>query len=189
MAIDGIGEQLIHVLVENSWVKDVADLYQISTLQWLSLPRMAKKSVENITEALKKSKSTSFARVIYALGIREIGEVGAKTLAHHYKNFDELKNASIEELLTLPDFGPVAADAIHQSFRNPHFLQICQKLMDAGVQWPLETKQDAQTFSPLTNKTVVGENPGSKYQKALDLGIRILNEDELIEILGSTSNE
>jgi DNA ligase (NAD+) len=70
MAIDGIGEHLIHSIVVEGWVKDVADIYFITTQQWLSLPRMAKKSVENVITALQKSKQTSMARVIYALGIR-----------------------------------------------------------------------------------------------------------------------
>lgn len=222
MAIDGIGDQLIHQLVEQNWVKDVADLYQISALQWISLPRMAKKSVQNILDALKNSKNTTFARVIYALGIREIGEVGAKTLAKHFHDFEELKQTSMESLLALPDFGPVASLSVYEAFHNPRFLETCQKLIDLGVNWSIETKQ-VIVVPELANKTVVltgsltqwsrdeaiaqlelrgakmtgsisrktdlvivGESPGSKYQKALELGIPIMNEETLFRLLNIT---
>lgn len=222
MAIDGIGDQLIHQLVEQNWVKDVADLYQISALQWISLPRMAKKSVQNILDALKNSKNTTFARVIYALGIREIGEVGAKTLAKHFHDFEELKQASMESLLALPDFGPVASLSVYEAFHNPLFLETCQKLIDFGVNWSIETKQGI-IVPELANKTVVltgsltqwsrdeavaqlelrgakmtgsvsrktdlvivGESPGSKYQKALELGIPVMNEETLFRLLNIT---
>jgi DNA ligase (NAD+) len=155
MAIDGIGEQLIHTLVEMGWVQDVADIYRITTLQWLSLPRMAKKSVENIINALAQSKKTHFSRVLYALGIREIGEVGAKTLASQYANFSELKQASIDELLELPDFGPVAAEAVYAAFHNEQFLNILEKLIEVGVQWPQNLTQTPKFHEKWTNKTVV----------------------------------
>jgi DNA ligase (NAD+) len=224
MAIDGIGEQLIHTLVENAWVKDVADIYQITTLQWLSLPRMAKKSVENIVKALSQSKTTTFARVLYALGIREIGEVGAKTLAHHYPNFEELRKASINDLLALPDFGPVAAEAVFSAFQNPHFNNICHKLLESGVYWPQNQVMPVIQDSPFSNKTIVltgtllkmsrdeaiekleslgakvtgsvskktdlvivGESAGSKLQKAQDLGIKIVNEEDFLKLLATTT--
>lgn len=219
MAIDGIGEQLIHQLVEQGWIKDVADLYQISTQQWISLPRMAKKSVQNILDSLKSSKNTTFARVLYALGIREIGEVGAKTLAKHFHNFEELKNASIEQLLALPDFGPVASLSVYEAFHHEVFLISCQKLLDAGVTWSQSLEEvtlqedfanktfvltgtlsqltrdeairqlesrGAKMSSSVSKKTdvvVVGDSPGSKYQKALDLGITIMNEEALLRLL------
>ncbi len=219
MAIDGIGEQLIHQLVEQGWVKDVADLYQISTLQWISLPRMAKKSVQNILDSLNSSKNTTFARVLYALGIREIGEVGAKTLAKHFHDFEELKNASIEQLLALPDFGPVASLSVYEAFHHEVFLISCQKLLDAGVTWSQTSEEvilqedfankifvltgtlsqltrdeairqlesrGAKMSSSVSKKTdvvVVGDSPGSKYQKALDLGITIMNEETLLRLL------
>lgn len=216
MAIDGVGEQLIHSIVDKGWVKDVADIYFISTQQWLSLPRMAKKSVENILTALQKSKQTTLARVIYALGIREIGEVGSKTLAKHYHDFKLLSEASLQDLLLLPDFGPVAAHAVLDFFADKHGEQICQKLLDAGIAFEqnlqLNTnnladkifvltgslsklsrdeatekleQSGAKVSSSVSKKTsyvVVGENPGSKYQKAVELGIKILDEDELIAL-------
>lgn len=218
MAIDGIGEQLIHSIVEKAWVRDVADIYYITTQQWLSLPRMAKKSVENIISALQKSKQTSFARVIYALGIREIGEVSSKTLARHFNDFEALSKASYQELVLLPDIGPVAAQAVLDFFANMNGPVICQKLLDAGIQFEQSktsssnqlsdkifvltgslsklSRDDAiekleqcgakvsSAVSKKTSYVVVGESPGSKYQKALELGIQILNEDELIALLG-----
>ena len=219
MAIDGIGEHLIKALVENKWVADVADIYGITTAQWLALPRMAKKSVENIVVGIKKSKDTTFARVLYALGIREIGEVGAKTLASHYQDFDSLKKADFLDLLALPDFGPVASKEVVDFFGNPHFYSICEKLLIAGIVWR-KKNEEQQVNSGLINKTVVltgtlkhysreevtellenhgakitsaisrktdflilGEHPGSKYEKALALGVKIVTEDELNKLL------
>ena len=218
MAIDGVGEHLIHSIVAKGWVKDVADIYFITTQQWFSLPRMAKKSVENVISALQKSKQTSFARVIYALGIREIGEVGSKTLAKHFNDFNALSEARFEELLLLPDFGPVAAQAVVDFFKDKQGRLIWQKLLDAGIFFEqnihvvskklsgkifvltggltkLSRDESIQKLEQLgakvsgsvskkTNYVVVGENPGSKYQKALELGIEVLNEDDFIGLLG-----
>lgn len=222
MAIDGIGEQLIHQLVEQGLVKDVADIYQISALQWISLPRMAKKSVQNILDSLKNSKNTEFSRVLYALGIREIGEVGAKTLAKRFQSFEALQNASLEDFLALEDFGPVAALSVYDAFHNAEFLGTCQKLISHGVTWSAKTEETSlhpdiahKTFvltgsltqltrdeavrelekrgakmsnsvSKKTDVVVVGDNPGSKYQKALELGIQIMNEDTLLQLLNPT---
>jgi DNA ligase (NAD+) len=215
MNIEGIGEQLIHTLVENKWVSDVADLYFITTSQWLSLPRMAKKSVENIVSALAKSKTTSFSRVLYALGIREIGEVSAKTIAKQYQSFEAIRELNETELLALPDIGPVAAHAILNYFSSPVHLNTCMKLLQAGVEWPKQllikntdsvfsnktvvltgslvhfSRDDAKhklercgakitgSVSKKTDYVIVGDNPGSKYEKAIELGVTILTESDL----------
>ncbi len=218
MNIEGIGEQLIHTLVENKWVSDVADLYFITTSQWLSLPRMAKKSVENIVTALVKSKTTSFSRVLYALGIREIGEVSAKTIAKQYQSFEAIRELNETELLALPDIGPVAAHAILNYFSSPVHWNTCMKLLQAGVEWPKQSlvknadtvfsnktvvltgtlvhfsRDDAKnklercgakitgSVSKKTDYVIVGDNPGSKYEKAIELGITILTESDLEQI-------
>ena len=219
MNIEGIGEQLIHTLVEHKWVSDVADLYFISTSQWLSLPRMAKKSVENIIAALEKSKSTSFSRVLYALGIREIGEVSAKTVAKQYQTFEDVRALNEAQLLALPDIGPVAAHAILSYFNSSIHWNTCMKLLQAGVEWPTQSliknkdsvfsnkivvltgtlvhfsRDDAKnklescgakitgSVSKKTDYVIVGDNPGSKYEKALELGITILTESDLEHML------
>ena len=218
MGIDGVGEQIINILVAQELVKDVADIYTITYDTWLSLPRMAKKSVDNILQALDKSKHTTFARVLYALGMREIGEVGAKTLAKHFKNFTELQHASVEDFLCLDDFGPVAAESVKKSFEDAFFLQTCQKLIAAGVNWSIPSVEitksiflnksivltgslnnitrehaiekleqcGARVSSSVSKKTdyvIVGESPGSKYQKALALGIKTLSEDDMFAAL------
>lgn len=219
MNIEGIGEQLIQLLVDNEWVEDVADIYYITTPQWLSLPRMAKKSVENIVHAIENSKKTSFARVIYALGIREIGEVGAKTLAKVYHDFDSLKQATETQLLHLPDFGPVATKAILNFFANTAHWNTCQKILSAGINWTVQenaelshlkmadkivvltgslnhlSREDAKqlleaagakissSVSKKTDYVIVGESPGSKYEKAMELGIKVLSEKEMLELL------
>ena len=219
MNIEGIGEQLIHTLVENKWVSDIADIYYIKTTQWLSLPRMAKKSVENILTALEKSKTTSFSRVLYALGIREIGEVSAKTIANRYQNFDALRQLNESELLALPDIGPVAAHAIIKYFSSPVHWNTCTKLLQAGINWseqsPIQvtdsvfsnktivltgtlqhfSREDAKfrlesvgakitnSVSKKTDYVIVGDNPGSKYEKAIELGVAILSEQDLVQMI------
>lgn len=220
MNIEGIGEQLLQTLIEQNMVHDIADLYYVETKQWLSLPRMAKKSVENILAALELSKNTSFSRLIYALGIREIGEVGAKTLATRFLNLDALKQATLEQLMSCPDIGPVASQAVVRFFQDPQALEICNKLIRAGIIWPNFELKPTNTSSPFFQKTVVltgtlktmdrenakslleengakitstvskktdyivvGENAGSKYEKAVELNVTILTEEEMINML------
>jgi len=218
MNIEGLGEQLIHALVENHWVEDFADLYLISESQWLSLPRMATKSVNNILQALANSKKTTFARLLYALGIREIGEVSAKTLSKRYPDFHALMAASIDELMQLPDLGPVAVKEIQKFFHQPQTQILLQKLDTIGLEWKAEAKPQyalafsnktivltgglvlmsrdeaierlelagakiSSSVSKKTNYVVVGENPGSKFEKAKALGIEILSEQQMLAML------
>lgn len=220
MNIEGVGEQLLQALIDNHLVHDIADLYYIETKQWLSLPRMAKKSVENILSALALSKNTSFSRFIYALGIREIGEVGAKTLATQFMDLEALQRASFDELMTCPDIGPVAAQAVVNFFQDQQSLEICNKLIQAGVNWVKQDKKPENTQSPFYQKTIVltgtlssmdrenaknllegkgakitssvskktdyviaGENAGSKYEKAIECGVAILTEEDMIKML------
>lgn len=155
MAIDGLGESLIEQLLDYHLVSDVADLYTLDLATLSTLPRMGKKSAQNVLDAIEKSKETSFARFIYALGIREIGEASARTLANHFASLDALMAASLDSLLSLPDIGPVAASYLIGFFAEPHNLLVLNKLQQNGVHWPIAKPVLADSNHPFYQKTVV----------------------------------
>ncbi len=135
MNIDGLGEKLIIQLIESNLVNNVADLYQLKHEQLAELDRMGTKSAENILQALNKSRSTTFERFIYALGIREVGEATARSLARHFKALEKLQYAQAEELETISDIGPIVAHNIYSFFQQKHNLEIIQRLLDAKITW------------------------------------------------------
>lgn len=157
MAIDGLGAALIEQLVDFHLLSDVSDLYGLTVEILSTLPRMGKKSATNLVNALEKSKHTTFQRFIYALGIREIGEASARILAHHFKDIEALKRASVEDLMALPDIGPVAADYVMHFFQEAHNLKVIDKLLAYGVQWPLSRSEInlLKTEHPFYQKTIV----------------------------------
>ncbi len=157
MAIDGLGASLIDQLVDFHLLQDVSDLYRLTVETLSSLPRMGKKSATNLVNALEKSKQTTFQRFIYALGIREIGEACARILSQHFKDIETLKSATVEELITLPDIGPVAADYVTHFFQQAHNLDVIDKLLAYGVQWPvLNSEINAQQANHVFyHKTIV----------------------------------
>ena len=133
MDIRGIGESLSATLFENGLVRDVADLYSLKKEDLLKLEGMGEKSVDNLLEAIGNSKNQSLARVIFALGIRHIGEEMAEVLAREFPSLDELANASKEKLMSIPTVGPKIADSIVVFFRQEENKKIIQRLKDAGV--------------------------------------------------------
>lgn len=156
MAIDGLGQALIDQLVDFNLIQDVSDLYSLSQKQLATLPRMGKKSADNIVQAIENSKQTTFARLIYALGIREIGEASARTLALHFHDFQSLQKANTEQLMELKDIGAVGAAAIQLFFAQSHNCDVIEKLQTVGVQWPVEHRPVANVDTSLFyNKTVV----------------------------------
>lgn len=152
MNIEGLGDKLVDQLVETKLIKTVADIYFLTLDQLIKLPRMGKKSSENLLQQIEKSKVTTFARFLYALGIREVGETTAKLLAIHFKKLDKLQTATDEMLLSVPEIGPVVAAHIVNFFREIHNQKIISKLIDAGVTWE-EIKE--QKKLPFTGKTFV----------------------------------
>lgn len=136
MDIDGLGAKLVEQLVEKKMVSTIADLYQMSHQQLASLERMADKSADNIIQALEASKETTFARFLFALGIREVGEATALSLANHFASLEKFIEADGDYLQTLPDVGPVVAQHIELFFKQDHNRQVIQQLLDAGVHWP-----------------------------------------------------
>ncbi|MDY7538263.1 NAD-dependent DNA ligase LigA [Undibacterium sp. RTI2.1] len=136
MNIDGVGEQLIDQLVDKQVVTTAADLYKLGLTSLVALDRMADKSAQNILGALENSKATSFARFIYALGIRHVGESTAKDLAATFGNADALIDATEEQLLAVSDVGPVVAKSIRLFFADPLNVELVQQLRASGIHWP-----------------------------------------------------
>jgi DNA ligase (NAD+) len=148
MSIDGLGEALIEQFIESGRLNDVSDLYTLNRDEVASLPRMGLKSADNVLSAIEKSKMTTFNRFLYALGIREIGEASARILASHYSDMDSLRQATAEELMTLKDIGPVAADYLVHFLAQQHNVEVIDRLLACGVHWPTTNKiaMDDQHF-------------------------------------------
>ena len=135
-----IGEVAIHQLCQRGYIKELEDIYSLNDLQLLSLDKWKGKSVENFRASLENSKNVPFGRVLYALGIKNIGETTAKTLATRFKNIDALRNASREELLEVEDVGETLADSLTGWFAQERHLQTVESLRAAGLQFSLEEK-------------------------------------------------
>nr|WP_232429501.1 NAD-dependent DNA ligase LigA [Noviherbaspirillum autotrophicum] len=154
MDIEGFGEQLIDQLVDKHVVTTAADLYRLGLSALVELDRMADKSAQNVLNALEKSKSTTLARFIYALGIRHVGEATAKELANHFGNLDALLNASEEQLLEVADIGPVVARSITTFLSEAMNRELIEQLRAAGIHWA-EHERPADLPKPLQGKTFV----------------------------------
>lgn len=133
MNIDGLGPQIVNALLESRLISDCADLYLLGEEQIASIDRMGVKSARNLINSIEKSKSAGLERLIYALGIRNIGEVASATLAAHYKTLDALMRAKREELCELEDFGEISADCVTDFFAHPQNAEFCRKLIDLGL--------------------------------------------------------
>lgn len=219
MDIEGLGSKLIDQLVENDLVHSVADLYRLEKEQLMALERMGEKSADNLVEQLEKSKTPPLDRLLYALGIREVGEVTATSLARHFESLERLAAASEDDLVEVPDVGPIVAQHVHHFFQQPENLEVIQELEQAGLQWqPLESiggdqPLEGQTWvltgalsvprarakqwleslgakvagsvSGNTTTLVAGEAAGSKLAKAEKLGVEVLDEAALFELVRS----
>jgi len=216
--IDGVGEKLCRSLFEKGLVKDSGDLYSLTRDSLLSMERMGEKSAANVLASIEKSKDRPLERVIFGLGIPNIGEETASVLAQSYTSIDALSRAGREELMGIPSIGPKVSDGILAFFRQPQNTAIIDKLSRAGVRMAsagavrtdlpfsgmefvitgklatsgrqeLEANIRALGGKPgsdVTRKTgyvVVGADPGSKLARAQSLGIKILNENEFLEML------
>lgn len=217
MDIDGLGEKIILQLVNAGLVKDVSDLYNLTEGDLIPLERFAEKSAQNIVNAIQGSKQPPFWRLINALGLRYVGEATAQVLAQHFRNLEDLGQASEEELLQVEGVGEQVASSIVEYFQNPRNQELLRKLKEAGV-WEQRVAPRAagplagQTFvftgglgrfsreeakalvtarggkvsssvSAKTDYVVVGAEPGSKYARAKELGVTILDEAAFEELL------
>jgi DNA ligase (NAD+) len=222
MDIDGLGDKLVDLLVDKGLIHDVGDIYGLQFEALQNLERMAEKSANNLLKAIEKSKQTSLARFLYALGIPQVGETTAGILANHFRTLENIESASSEELQSLEDIGPIVAQDVMVFFKQSHNLEVIRKLVNAGVHWPaiekleqpdseikgkifvltgtlrLFTRNDAKralqakgakvtgSVSAKTDYVVVGDNPGSKADKAVKLGIAIIDEERLQQMLANT---
>lgn len=133
MNIDGLGPQIVNALLENNLIRDCADLYFLKKEQISSIERMGDKSAQNLINSIEKSKSAGLERLIYALGIRNIGEVAAASLAHRYKTLEALMTATREELCEIQDFGEITADCVIDFFSHHQNIELCKKLTELGL--------------------------------------------------------
>jgi DNA ligase (NAD+) len=218
MDVEGLGEKLVDQLVDNRIVNTPADLYKLGMAALANLERMAEKSAANTVAAIEKSRHTTLARFIYALGIRNVGETTAKDLARHFGKLEALMQADADALMQVNDVGPVVAESIARFFAEPHNVEVVNQLRASGVTWPEgEGAQTAsgefagKTFvltgtlptltrdaareliesrggkvtgsvSKKTDYVVAGDDPGSKYDKAVELGVKILDQAELMQL-------
>ena len=153
MDIDGLGDKLVEQLVDAQLIKDPADLFQLTAEQLAGLERMGDKSAENLVNALQAAKHTRFARFLYALGIREVGEATARALALHFVDLNKLKAATEEQLLEIEDVGPIVAQHIVTFFQQLHNLEVIDRLLAQGIDWPEEKPAFADSL--LNGKTIV----------------------------------
>jgi len=218
MDVDGLGKKLIEQLIDKNLINNIADIYDLNLTDLARLERMGEKSANNILEAIEKSKTTTLPRFLFALGIREVGEITAFHLAQHFKNLSAVMHANEEQLEQVTDIGIVVATHIRLFFKQKHNLEIIDRLLNAGIHWPeiIETehanpfkdkkivltgalenlsRQQAKqelmslgakitnSISKTTDYLVAGNNPGSKYNKAQELNIPILNELDLDSLI------
>jgi DNA ligase (NAD+) len=216
---EGVGPALILHSVQRGLVRDPADFFFLTKEQLLGLERMGEKSAQNVLDSIAGSRRPPFARLIYALGIRHVGDHVAEVLARQFGSLDRLAAASDEELAQTPEIGPVIAQSVAVFFRQTQTKELLEKLRKAGVQ-PHATDAPVATGGPFAGKTVVftgamnmprseaegivksqggktassvstktdyviaGESPGPKYERARDLGVPILTEEEFLRMIG-----
>jgi DNA ligase (NAD+) len=153
MDIDGLGDKLVETLVDHELIFSVADIYELEIEKLINLERMAQKSAENLLNSIQASKQTTLPKFLYSLGIREVGEATAQTLANNFGTLEAVIAASAQELLEVEDVGPIVAGHIVEFFRNPDNLSIVEALRNFGVQWK-DIDQTAQSL-PLKGQTWV----------------------------------
>jgi len=171
MDVEGLGDKLVDQLVDGGLIHSLPELYALDVAKLNGLDRMADKSAANLVASLAKSKHTTLARFLYALGIRHVGETTSKDLARHFGGMERLMEASVEQLLQVNDVGPVVAQSVHAFFAQPHNREVVDQLRTAGIDWT-ESDGTADTAPrPLAGKTFVltGALPQLSRDEAKDL--------------------
>jgi DNA ligase (NAD+) len=222
MDIEGLGGKLADQLVDAGLVRTPADLYTLELAQLAGLERMAEKSAANVLAGIARSRQTTLPRFIYALGIRNVGEVTARDLARHFGTLDLLVAAGVEELQQAPDVGPIVAESIAGFFAEAHNREVIGKLRAAGVRFAEAaperaapggafagkivvltgvlaslTRDEAKervearggkvtgSVSKKTDYVVAGADAGSKLERAEELGVAVLDEEQFLKLLGA----
>ncbi|KUK64136.1 MAG: DNA ligase [Desulfofundulus kuznetsovii] len=219
MDIIGLGPAIIDQLLEAKLINDPSGLYNLQYEDLIGLERLGPKSSRNLLDAISKSKENSLARLIFALGIRHVGEKAARILADHFRTLDNLMAAKEEEMTIIPEIGPKIAESIRDFFSIEQNRNVINNLIRAGINTFEKNKEqtgnkllDGLTFvitgtlgvytrleaqelireqggkvsssvSRSTDFLVCGENPGSKYEKAVALGVKVLNEEQFKAML------
>ena len=154
MDIEGLGAKLIEQLVDGKLIETPAELYGLTLEQLIELERMGEKSARNLLDALERSKTTTFARFLHALGIRNVGEATAAALAAHFDDLDALRDSDEQRLCEVPDVGPIVAAHVRAFFQEPHNRDVIDKMLARGVCWPRAAKPEF-VESPFAGKTIV----------------------------------
>ncbi|WP_276976736.1 NAD-dependent DNA ligase LigA [Flavobacterium filum] len=165
MDIEGLGGETVALLYNNGLVKNYADLYDLKIEQILPLERMAQKSAENLINGIEKSKEVPFERVLYALGIRYVGETVAKKLAKHYKNIDAIATASLMDLILVDEIGDKIAQSVIEFFENQDNCDTIDRLKTAGVQMAIDESKSTVVSAILEGKTFVVSGVFEKFSR------------------------
>ena len=222
MNIDGLGERIVEDFYNFGYLKDIDSIYELYKYkdELMALEGFGEKSINNLLDAIEKSKENSLEKLLFGLGIRHFGKKSALVLAQNYNTLDDLINASLEDLKAIPDIGGVMAESIKEYFNTPSNIDLIEKLKMHNLNMKYLGKQIIKddnfnekkfvitgtisimpreklkeeimlkggkvidSVSKKTDVVIVGTSPGSKYDKAKELGITIWNEEELIERLG-----
>lgn len=216
--VDGLGDKLVEQFVDLKMVKTPADFFRLDIASVTAMERMGDKSATKLIESLEKAKTTTLARFLYSLGIREVGEATAANLANHFKTLEQVQSADQEELVAVNDVGEIVAGHVRRFFQDERNQEIVATLMELGVNWP-NIEEAADDAQPLKDKTFVltgtmsamgrseakvvlqnlgakvsgsisakthfliaGEKAGSKLTKALDLGVTVMTEDDMLAL-------
>ncbi|MBV9494417.1 MAG: NAD-dependent DNA ligase LigA, partial [Acidobacteria bacterium] len=218
MDIEGLGEQTVSALLAAGLVTDYASIYELTIEQVAQLERKGEKSAKKLIEEIEKSKTKELGRLIFALGIRFVGERAAKLLAERFRTIDALMNATTEELVEVAEIGPVVADAVTFHFSVPANRERIEKMQRLGLApthiaaatgdrlkgktvvvtgtlqrhsrediHKLIEREGGKAGSSVSSKTsylVAGEAAGSKLEKARELKVEVLTEDEFLALIG-----
>ena len=219
MDIEGLGTRRVEELVEKGLIKDISDIYKLHKKALAGLEGWGEKSADNLMNAIEKSKKTpTLERLIYALGIRGVGEHMARVLARRFGSLSALIEADKETLLKVRDIGPETAISIKDFFSEKHNINVIGKLKNSGVEFPEKeatargrlfgktflftgklasfTREEAKrlveaeggiiaaSISKNVDYVVAGEEPGSKYEKAEKLGLKIITEEDFRKLVG-----